>query len=214
MSEPIQSRARQTEGLVLDTAEELLRSRDVEACTMPEVAQLSGRSIGAIYRRFPDKNALMEKVFRRYFERLRQHNSSSFERLHASGASLKDLVRMIVRGIVVGQRRDRRLIAALRAFARDHPDKAFRHESRKLQGEVFARLRELLLARRREFTHPDPERAVDMALATISLTTQALTVHDELSPVTKIDDETLAAELTRMTLAYFSDDALRDHLGA
>ncbi len=205
MDQPIQARARRTEELLLDTAEDLLRHGDVEACTMPEVARLSGRSIGAIYRRFPDKNALLEKVFRRYFARLGQQNRNNFERLSASSHSLKDLVAAIVRGVVVGQRRDRRLTAALRAFLNEHPDKAFRQEAQKLSGEAFARLRELLLARRQEFTHPDPGRAVDMSFAAISLTAQGQALHDELGALAKIDEETLVAELTRMVLAYFGE---------
>jgi hypothetical protein len=85
----------------------------------------SGRSIGAVYRRFPDKNALISKVFHRYFQRLEQQNRKKMDQLAASSESLEALLANMIRGIVMGQRRDRRLVAALWHLRAPTPAKSF-----------------------------------------------------------------------------------------
>ena len=171
---------------------------------MPAIARLSARSIGAIYRRFPDKNSLLETVFRRYYRRLSERNQESLSHLQASNRSLVALIPVIVRGIVVGQHRDRHLIAALYEFADSHSDSRFRQEAKELTAHALGVLRNLLLARRQELAHPVPERAVDMALVAISLVAHGVIQHNQTIPLSNIDEEILIQELTAMVLSYLS----------
>jgi AcrR family transcriptional regulator len=210
---PLQSRARATEDLLLTTAETLLREGGAEACTIPEVARRSGRSVGAIYRRFADKDALLQKVFRRYFAEMARQNAQGFERLARRDEPLDRLVRAVARGMTAGQRRDRRLVGALLAYARTQSDPAFRREASKLATAALSRIRELLLARRAEIAHPDPETAIDVALAALTLTTQGLIQRDDFSPLAALDEGTLAEELARMLLAYLGGATGADRSG-
>jgi AcrR family transcriptional regulator len=207
MSEPIQARARETEELLLQTAEELLRKGGVEACTMPELSRLSGRSIGALYRRFPDKDALLRKVFRRYLQWLEQQNLRDLDCIAAANGALTERVPMIVRSMVASRRRDRKLLAALQAYLRVHPDKAFRREMQRMFGATLARLQALLMERVDDIDHPDPVRAVETALAVLAVSVQGLSQREEMSWISEIGEGALVAELTRMVLAYLGDRA-------
>ncbi|MBV9905378.1 MAG: TetR/AcrR family transcriptional regulator, partial [Alphaproteobacteria bacterium] len=195
MNAPIQARAQLTEDLLLDAAETLLRKGGEDACTMPEVAHHAGRSIGALYKRFPDKDALLRKVFSRYFARTAEHNAAMMDQL--DGLPLPALLSTMIHGMVHGQRRERRLLGAFHSFVRSHPDKAFRREAHRMSGAALARFRELVLAHRNAIKHPDPETAVDTALATLSLTIQGWAQAGDESPLARISEETQARELTR-----------------
>lgn len=198
----VQKRAKETEDSLLDAAEALLRKGGLDACTVPEIAALAERSVGAVYRRFPDKDVLLRTVFRRYFERAAEQNRKALAQLAAAKCTLPDLVATFVRGMIAGQRRDRRLIAALLAFARSHPEAPFRRKAAEMSGAGIAAFRELLVARRNEVRHPKPEEAVDVALAVVSLTVQGMLQRDDFNPLPDIDNNTLERELTRMTVGY------------
>ena len=169
---------------------------------MPEVARLAKRSIGAIYRRFPDKNALLEAVFRRYFRRLAEQNEASLGRIKASNRQLAALVPVVIRGIVAGQARDRNLAMALYEFAAKHPNERFRDEAKVLSVHALHALREVLLSRRSEIRHSQPDRAVEVVLAAVSLIAQGAIRHAQTLPLINISEDSLVAELTRMVVPY------------
>lgn len=63
---PRQSRSQQTVDLILDTAAELFVSVGYENATTNAIAEKAGISIGALYRYFPDKDAVLKALADRY----------------------------------------------------------------------------------------------------------------------------------------------------
>src|SRR6185312_16013835 len=67
--EPQQQRSRESERKLLKAAAEVLGHHGVDGATIPRIAHHAGLTPGAIYRRFHDKDALLETVVLRILER-------------------------------------------------------------------------------------------------------------------------------------------------
>src|SRR5579864_3549001 len=67
--EPQQARSRESTRKLLKAAAEVLGQHGVEGTTIPRIAQHAGLTPGAVYRRFRDKDALLETVILGILER-------------------------------------------------------------------------------------------------------------------------------------------------
>src|ERR1019366_4943926 len=66
---PQQARSRESLRKLLKAAAEVLGQHGLEGATIPRIARHAGLTPGAIYRRFPDKDALLEPVIIGILER-------------------------------------------------------------------------------------------------------------------------------------------------
>src|SRR5580658_1313943 len=66
---PQQARSRESMRKLLKAVAEVLGQDGVEGATIPRIAAHAGLTPGAIYRRFPDKDALLETVILGILER-------------------------------------------------------------------------------------------------------------------------------------------------
>jgi AcrR family transcriptional regulator len=64
---PVQARSRARLGRVLDAAELVLERSGAESFNTTAVARMAGVSVGAVYRFFPDKQAIVEALAVRYW---------------------------------------------------------------------------------------------------------------------------------------------------
>ncbi len=69
---PKQSRGQQRVDLILDTASDLFSEIGYEATTTNAIAERAGISIGSLYQYYPDKTAILQDLFKRYNERIRE----------------------------------------------------------------------------------------------------------------------------------------------
>jgi AcrR family transcriptional regulator len=69
---PQQTRSQQRVDLILETASLLFSEVGYEAVTTNAIAERADISIGSLYRYFPDKEAIMRALTRRYFDRMRE----------------------------------------------------------------------------------------------------------------------------------------------
>jgi hypothetical protein len=82
-------------------------------------------------------------------------------------------------------------------------DEVFLERSARLQKFVMTGMAGLLLARRDEVAHPDPEVAIDVALRlAFGLITETCTVGMNDFGSVELDDARLTAEMTRAMMAY------------
>lgn len=83
---------------ILESARRLLAAGGLSACSMRAVADRAGITAGAIYRHFPDKEALVDRVVRDAFDRFEvalleavaARPVGSFERIAAMGEAYID----------------------------------------------------------------------------------------------------------------------------
>src|SRR4029077_12949755 len=114
---PQQARSRESMRKLLKAAAEVLGQHGLEGTTIPRIAQHAGLTPGAVYRRFPDKDALLEAVVIGILER---------QELRLRMALTPDMVRQIplavfaeqlVSSMLVSYRANAGLLRALRQFS-------------------------------------------------------------------------------------------------
>jgi AcrR family transcriptional regulator len=198
---PQQARSQRTLEKLLDAAERILLARGLDAVTVPEVVREAGSSVGSFYARFPDKRALLETLHERACAQTITNADVLLAPERWDDASLDTLVQTGVAFAVqvFGSRRNI-MNAFAQAFAGDPGFAARRAKTALLVG---ARLTEVVLQKRTQIGHPDPERAIAMALRVVTATLEQRNAF-AVSGLAEVDvaDEVLVTELTRMVRVY------------
>ena len=198
---PRQARSQETLDRILDAAEILVTEKGFEDTPVAEIVQRAGSSVGAFYARFHDKDGLLHALYERYYEEAVATADAALAPARWEGARVAELIPVVLR-FLVSIFRDRR--GLMRAFVvRNHTHPEFQARQQRLSHHVIARLCALLLARRGELAHPDPERATRFALMLVFSALESLILFGEMrSSLLSLTDDDLATELARSTLAY------------
>ncbi|MEM9650711.1 MAG: TetR/AcrR family transcriptional regulator [Actinomycetota bacterium] len=152
-----QSRSRATQKALLDAAEHLFAERGDEATTITDIAERAGSSVGAVYHHFRDKNAIQHAVFERFRETYEQTVRDAVSPARWDGASIAQIVHYYVQfSLDAGRARPSFLGAAIRLAGSD-PEIAASLANFRVALDTG--LRDLILARRSEIGHQDPEKA-------------------------------------------------------
>jgi AcrR family transcriptional regulator len=160
-------------------------------------------SVGAVYRRFPDKDALLRAAYFRLFERLREQNAARLDPALYAGVRLEPVLVAIVRGMVQHYREKRTLLQAMQTYAETHADAEFRRRAAELNDDALAQLAAIAMAKRAEIRHPDPDAAVRFALLTVGLVLRGVVLREQRPAGLFLrDGVSLEDELTRMVLGY------------
>jgi AcrR family transcriptional regulator len=197
-----QERSRETATRLLEAAEQVLEKRGLKAASVPEIARRAGVSPASIYRRFTDKDGLLREVFERFFERAIQTNDAALEPSHWRASSLEKTVCTLVSGMVAAYSQRPGLLRAVISYSEQHPDAAFRRRALELRERSMAGIEKIILLHRKEIRHPEPDKAVRIALQLVSLA-----LKERISPSSKLTGPALPAdelgtELSRMFLGY------------
>ena len=203
----LQARSQKTRDRLLDAAETLLREGGPEKATVPAIARRAKVAVGSVYRRFPDKDAVLRSIYERFFERSIAANRDALSEDKWVDVPLELMLRRLVDGMVRGYRFHAPLLAALLRYVDSHPDAAFRKHADAMRADVFAGLSRLLLSRRDEITHPDPESAVEFLFVTLGLTLKGYLLQgDRLGK--PISWNELSEELQRFAVGYLVPSAI------
>lgn len=198
---PQQARTQRTLVALLDAAEALLEEKGFEDMAVAEVAHRAGSSVGAFYRRFKDKDALLHALHERYCEEAFATADTALDPERWAGARIPELLSEVI-AFLVEVMRDRRGLA-LAIYRRALSDARFDERSSRLNRYVVEQLTALLHARRDEIGHPDPRIGVEFALRSVfALLTEHFTVGTSEVELVPLSDEQFAAELTRSCLSY------------
>lgn len=203
---PQQARSRESMRKLMKAAAEVLGQHGVEGTTIPRIAQHAGLTPGAVYRRFPDKDALLEAVIIRILERQDERLRIALTPEMASQIPLAVFAEQVINSMLVSYRANAALLRALRRFAQGRDQTSFYKKAAKLEMRTFQYLVELFLVRRDEIKHPDPQVAVSFALLMLTSTLIELIVvdHDLKSwqAVIPKDDQSLKREFLRSFLSH------------
>jgi AcrR family transcriptional regulator len=201
-----QARSRESLARLLKAAAEVLNKDGLDGATIPRIAARAGLSPGTVYRRFPDKDALLREVCLRLLE----ENYRQSKQLLIAGRwktmPLAEMSHRVIAMTLKGHHVHRGLLRALLLFTLQHPDAAFVRKSEELEWKTFRDVGELLLTRRGEIRHPDPESAVKFAMLMVGIAAQGVfilphkpTDFDRFLPHVEAQ---LERELPRMFLRY------------
>jgi AcrR family transcriptional regulator len=193
-------RSAKTLARLLDAAEEILGERGMDGLTVAEVAKRAGSSVGAFYARFRDKAGLMRAVAERFRRQAIETIRAVLEPSRWQGVAAPEIVFTLVAFMV---RMYLEKASLLRAIGSQRvQDGALDDIGTVLGSEVVERLAALLAELGVPVRHPEPAVAIATAVwatmgALFSMTMS--TRVDESLPVAR---DRLAAELSRMCIAY------------
>jgi AcrR family transcriptional regulator len=178
----------------------------LEGATIPRIAARAGLSPGAIYRRFPDKDALLQAVVLKTLEDSDDGTKRLLESEEIEKLTIESRAEWFVKGMVNTHRNFPGLMRTVLHYVLIHPDPKFRKKADILQDRSFRRIVDFFLQKRAEIAHPDPDIAVPLALMMTGSTINAIIDLNSFfsknwAPVAK-DDQRLQRELTKALLAY------------
>jgi AcrR family transcriptional regulator len=204
--EPQQERSRESLRKLQKAVAEVLGQHGVEGTTIPRIAQHAGLTPGAVYRRFRDKDELLETTILGILERQDERLKATITPAMAAKIPLDVFAEQIIGSMVVTYRISAPLLRALRQFTQGRANPAFLKKAAKLEIRSYERLVDLILAERKEIKHPDPRMAVSLGLMMVISTLYEIvvmppTIKDWKGLLPK-DDQALKRELTRAFLSY------------
>jgi AcrR family transcriptional regulator len=161
---------------------------------------------GAVYRRFPDKDALLEAVVIGIMERQEERLRMAYSPDMVRQIPLAVFADQLVSNMLVGYRANAGLLRALRQFSQGRFYTPFCKRVAKLEMRSIQHLVGLFLVHRNEVKHPDPPLALSFALMTLTSTLVELILADHdlkyWQTVIPKDDQSLKRELLRSFLSY------------
>jgi AcrR family transcriptional regulator len=200
---PRQSRSQETLHRILDAAERVLAEKSFEEATLAEIMERAGVTVGAFYRRFPDKNALIHHIDERFFTELYARASEVLDEERWRGQSLRRVIEGFALAAVTVYRTRRGVLRSL--FLRMRTDPVILATAQRANEQFVSRLCALASERHDEVGHPDPDLAVPLGYTIFLGALRETTVFAEAWPAASaLSDEALAAELARTFSGYLA----------
>ena len=203
---PQQERSRESLRKLQKATAEVLGQHGVDGTTIPRIAQHAGLTPGAIYRRFHDKDALLEATILGIVERQEERMKASLTPAAAGQIPLPVFAEQVIGGMVLSYRVNAALLRAMRTFVQGRTHTPFWKKACKFEGRAYEHILNLFLAHRQHMKHPDPRLAISTGLMmVISTLFEVVVMPTDLGPLKNLlpkDDNQLKIELTRAFLSY------------
>jgi AcrR family transcriptional regulator len=201
---PQQSRSRASLDRVLQAGQELLVEKGFDGFTVQEVSKRAKVSIGSIYARAPNKDALVFAVYDYAVAELRDERQMFDDPTRWEGLSFEDLVRAGVRETAETMLRHEPVLRVI--MTRAAIDAGVRERGAQQIYDVARQWEELVLSRRDEIAHPDPELAVEIAFRMFyAALVRRISFGPDFGVYRQIDgDETLIEEMGAAATAYLT----------
>jgi AcrR family transcriptional regulator len=124
---------------------EVLSEHGLEGTTVPRIAEAAGVAPASVYRRFPDKNALLRAAFLDVLERSAVANREHMTPERFAGKSLESILPALVTAIFRQYRSHPRLLRALVTFQDREGEEEFRQATSAI---IAANIRQIASALR------------------------------------------------------------------
>ncbi|MGD0893228.1 MAG: helix-turn-helix domain-containing protein [Terracidiphilus sp.] len=204
--EPQQARSRESLRKLLKAAAEVLGQHGVEGATIPRIAEHAGLTPGAVYRRFRDKDTLLETVVLGILERQERTLRLSLPEEMAAKIPFAVLAEQLINSMVISYRSQAGLLRAIRQFVQGKENTPFWKKATKLEFRAIEYLVDLLASKRGEIHHRDPRIAVALGLRMVTCTLMELVLNPSNDKSWKglmpKDDQALKRELLLSFLNY------------
>jgi AcrR family transcriptional regulator len=202
---PQQARSRESLQKLLKAATEVLGQHGVEGATIPRIARHAGLTPGSVYRRFHNKEALLETAILGMLERQQERLQTMTPEL-ARQIPFPVLAEQIINGQVIGYRNMAPLLRAVRQFVQGRAHTPFGKKASRLELRTYEQLVDLFMTHAERINHPEPRTAVSLAMMMVISTLLEVVVRHQDNTSWKNmlpkDDQALKRELTRAFLNY------------
>jgi|ERR1041385_1682874 AcrR family transcriptional regulator len=204
--EPRQERSRESERKLLKAAAEVLGQHGVNGATIPRIARHAGLTPGAVYRRFRDKDELLETAILGILERQDERTKVGLAPKAAAQIPLPVFADQLIGSMVISYRANAALLRAMRQFVQQREGSVFWKKASVYETRAIRRVVDLFLTHRDEIHHPQPKMAVSLALMMVISTLIELVVMPQDPSQCKglwpQDDRSMKKELVRAFLSY------------
>lgn len=188
---PQQARSQRTRERLLAAAESLLAEREYAEVSVDDIVDRAHSSVGAFYKHFPGKREMLPLLLQRLEEQGGEQLAALLRDPRHARAPLRARIAALL-GAIAGQYLVRRRL--LRAFvsARFNAQLALRPGDIDAARARMAAMRDWLLERRDEITHPQPEIAVRAGFYLVLQSLQTALLFEEMPaelPAARLVDE-------------------------
>jgi len=201
---PLQRRSKASLERVLDAGTTLLEEKGYEGLTVAEVSRRAGVSVGAIYARVGSKDNLIRAIHERVMARITEQHGVFADVGRWEHLPTRELIEETVREVAKIIRANGALLGVF--MHRGAVDEVIARRGSASAADLATKVESLLLTRRSEIRHPDPELAVDvcfrMSFATVSRRLMYGPTFESRRP---IEWDPLVAELGAACTAYLLD---------
>lgn len=208
-SPPQQERSRETLRKLLEGAERLFGEMPINEATVPQICARAGCTTGAFYRRFRDKNELLDTLFADLLDDFDRTTSTALDGQAMADLDLEEGVNRFIAAMVDAYTRRAGLCRAImlsttaEARYRESVMRQARRSSQRLAG--------LLERKRAEFDHPDTKLAADFGFRQVfAVLDQSLRFPGASPTIVKLNNAALTKELTRGFLGYIGHRPAQD----
>lgn len=202
---PKQERSKETLSRILAAIETLLCTKDFEEVTIDEIVEFAGTSVGAFYKRFSSKEAVLPFLVERHLAEQLETAQRIFVHTEWTGVGLADRTRQLFAHALRVSRERRGLLRVIFLRQQGNSD-ALTATERSHAETTFELVADWLLECREEITHPKPDRAVRFALLfAFSVIHQKMFFPD--SPrvaATDLSEDLFLRETVRSFLGYLT----------
>ena len=208
--EPQQERSRESLRRLLKAAAEVLGQHGLAGATIPRIAAHAALTPGAVYRRFRNKDVLLETMILKIMEDQDRYMRQAITTTMAAEIPAAVLAGQVISSLLISYRQNAGLLRAMRQFAQEREGTAFGKKVTRLEVRTFEYVVDLLVASKGKIGHTEPRVAVGLGVAMIVGALWELVVY---APNTKAlkglvpgSDKELQQELTRSLMSYLTTD--------
>jgi AcrR family transcriptional regulator len=204
--EPQQERSRDSLRRLLTAAAEVVGQHGLTGATIPRIASHASLTPGAVYRRFRNKEVLLETMIVQIMEDQDRNIRQSITANMAAEIPTAVLAGQVINSLLISYRRNAGLLRAVRQFAQERDGSSFWRKAMKLQMRTMDYVVDLLVASKGEIKQPNPRVAVGLGLAMVVGALWELVVNSTNAKMWKGlvpgNDRELQHELTQSFLRH------------
>jgi AcrR family transcriptional regulator len=199
---PRQERSRLTLERILDAAEALFTRKGYENTTLADIATRAGLSIGSIYRRFPDKDSILQTIHESYCKLRTDDFAQVFDPAEWADAHIAHIVPAMMDYLYDTYRKSPGILCMIEKQRLVNP--VVNERATAWNDYVISMIHKVLSQHAGEIAHADVERAVSFMHYVVHrvLAMTVLLEQAEASPAYRVEDDAFKAEMTRMILGY------------
>lgn len=201
--EPQQERSRRTLARLIQATALTLMEHGLEGATIPRIAEVADVSPATVYRRFKDKKDLLRVAILHVLESSNVANRVLLAK-KLTCPTLSEAARRLVEINFDQFRKNGQFMGSLVQFLESDDDEEFVKDARHMLRNNLDLVVKALLGYREEIAHPNPERALRLAVLMTSQSIESfcLSTRSQWATLQPIDDEELIEELARAFVAY------------
>jgi AcrR family transcriptional regulator len=188
-----QERSRETRTRIFAAAEEVFADKGYEGARLTDIAKIAGCSVGAVYFRFKDKDALFRAIAESYADESRRGFELFVESV--KGTDPHKIIRNFVTAVVMNLSRHRGMLRAIVERGLDHPG---------VMNTIFTFRDELATALEKVLS---TRKADGLKIRVMTQMIYGFVVTGVLNKhaPTRIEDERAIQELGSACVAYFAN---------